>query len=302
MARPDEWQALAPLYQGAKSRSEEHLEIDLSCLLDVPGLTHLFTERDERECAHWIRVFALVFGHASFVDLWDGDRTFHFLALDEGRLWEARVTRDLSNLVFVQLFPELIKALNAANLHRPPAYTQEYRAELQEAALTLLYRLLFVLYAEDRDLLPVRDERYDDYGLSLIRNEIAKRIDEKDTLAATIGHYYSHLRGLFRAIDKGEPSLGLPPYNGGLFDPRAAPLLERVDLSDAAFAPLLDALSRHRGKRINYRDLSVQQLGSIYERLLEHEVVEQDGMIKVIADEAARKGSGSFYTHEVLVH
>ena len=180
---------------------------------------------------------------------------------------------------------------------RAPAYLRE----LKEAALTLLYRLLFVLYAEDRDLLPVRDERYDDYGLSPIRNEIAERIDEKDTFAGTISHYYGRLRGLFRAIDKGEPSLGLPPYNGGLFDPKAAPLLERIDLPDAAFAPLLDALSRHGGRRINYRDLSVQQLGSIYERLLEYEVVEKDGEVEVVADEAARKGSGSFYTHEVLV-
>ena len=79
-----------------------------------------------------------------------------------------------------------------------------------------------MLYAEDRDLLPVRDRRYDNYGLSPIRNEIAKRIDENDTFAATIGHYCARLRGLFRAIDKGEPSLGLPPYNGGLFDPKAA--------------------------------------------------------------------------------
>ena len=92
-----------------------------------------------------------------------------------------------------------------------------------------------------------------------------------------------------------------PPYNGGLFDPEAAPLLQQIELPDAAFAPLLDALSRHGGRRINYRDLSVQQLGSIYERLLEHEVVERDGRVEVISDEAARKGSGSFYTHEVLV-
>ncbi|MGH3042229.1 MAG: Eco57I restriction-modification methylase domain-containing protein, partial [Gaiellaceae bacterium] len=288
-------------YQGAKSRSEEYLEIDLSCLLDVPGLTHLFTERDDTERAHWLRVFALMFGHASFVERWDGDRTFHLLALDEGRNWEARVARDLSNLVFGHLFRDLVVALDAADPLRPAPRPCEYLRELKEAALTLLYRLLFVLYAEDRDLLPVRDPRYDDYGLRPIRDEIAKHVDDQDTFAAAIGNYYGHLRGLFRAIDNGEPSLGLPPYNGGLFDPKAAPLLERVDLPDAAFAPLLDALSRHGGKRINYRDLSVQQLGSIYERLLEHEVVEKYGKVEVVADEAARKGSGSFYTHEVLV-
>jgi hypothetical protein len=212
-----------------------------------------------------------------------------------------RIARDLSNLVFRGLFPDLVSALDAANPHRPAPRTDAYLRELKESALTLLYRLLFVLYAEDRDLLPVRDERYDDYGLSPIRNEIAKRLGRNDTFAGGIGHYYGRLRGLFRAIDKGEPSLGLPPYNGGLFDRQAAPLLERIELSDAMFAPLLDALSRHGGRRINYRDLSVQQLGSIYERLLEYAVVEKDGAVEVVADEAARRGSGSFYTHEVLV-
>jgi hypothetical protein len=287
-------------YQGAKSRLEEYLEIDLSRLLDVPALSNLLTERDEGERAHWLRVFTLMFGRASFDTV--GDRTFHMLALDEGEVWEEQVAKNLSNLVFGGIFRDLVASLDAANSRRPSPRSQEYLRELKDAALTLLYRLLFVLYAEDRDLLPARDSRYGSYGLRPIRDDIAGRVRKKDTFfAATIGNYYARLRGLFRAIDQGEPSLGLPPYNGGLFDPEAAPLLQWVELPDAAFAPLLDALSRQAGRRINYRDLSVQQLGSIYERLLEHEVVEQDGRVEVIADEAARKGSGSFYTHEVLV-
>ena len=49
-------------------------------------------------------------------------------------------------------------------------------AEVREAALILLYRLLFILYAEDRDLLPVRDNRYDDYGLrDKVRGDIGRR-------------------------------------------------------------------------------------------------------------------------------
>jgi hypothetical protein len=286
-------------YQGAKSRSEEYLEIDLSRLLDVPGLSDLLTEPDDGERAHWLRVFALMFGRASFDTT--ADRSFHLLALDEAELWEEQVANNLSNLVFRGIFRGLVASLDAADSRRPYPRSPEYLRELKDAALTLLYRLLFVLYAEDRDLLPARDSRYDNYGLRPIRDQVARRVDENDTFAATIGNYYARVRGLFRAIDRGEPSLGLPPYNGGLFDPDAAPLLQWIELPDATFAPMLDALSRHAGRRINYRDLSVQQLGSIYERLLEHEVVEQDGRIEVIADEAARKGSGSFYTHEVLV-
>ena len=288
-------------YQGAKSRSEDYLEIDLSRLLNVPALSDLLSRARREQQAHWLRVFALMFGRASFVEVGDDHRTFHLLALDEGRLWEERVARSLSDLVFRELFPDLVTALDAADPRQHVPRSHAYLQELKEAALTLLYRLLFVLYAEDRDLLPVRDPRYDDYGLSPVRDDVARRADKGDTFAASIGHYYLRLRGLFRAIDRGEPSLGLPPYNGGLFDPRAAPLLERINLPDAAFAPVIDALSRHGRRRISYRDLSVQQLGSIYERLLEHEMVEKDGKVEVVADEAARKGSGSFYTHEVLV-
>ena len=160
-------------YQGARSRLEEYLEIDLSRLVDAPSLSDLLTERDQGARDHWLRVFALMFGRASFAER-DGDgRTFHLLALDEGRNWEARIARDLSNLVFVRLFPDLVTALDAADPSSRSPRTDAYLRELKEAALTLLYRLLFVLYAEDRDLLPVRDERYDDYGLSPIRNEIA---------------------------------------------------------------------------------------------------------------------------------
>src|SRR5438128_12219149 len=54
-------------------------------------------------------------------------------------------------------------------------------------------------------------------------------------------------------------------------------------------------------KYINYRDLSVQQLGSVYERILEHGLNVQDGQIEVAENPAARKGSGSYYTPEELV-
>ena len=87
----------------------------LSRLLEVPTLSNLLPERDGERRAHWLRVFALMFGRASFVEVGDDHRTFHLLALDEGRLWEERVARSLSDLVFRQLFPDLVTALDAAD-------------------------------------------------------------------------------------------------------------------------------------------------------------------------------------------
>ena len=175
---------------------------------------------------------------------------------------------------------------------------------VREAALIFLYRLLFVLYAEDRGLLPVNDSRYDDYGLrKRVRDDIARRMADKDTFSSYATSYYDHLMSLFRLIDKGDPSIGLPPYNGGLF--AAATLLEEARLSDETIAPIIYDLSHTTaGERrfVNYRDMSVQQLGSIYERLLEHEPVrDNDGKIVIRPNPYARKDSGSFFTPQELV-
>lgn len=76
------------------------------------------------------------------------------------------------------------------------------------------------------------------------------------------------------------------PYDGGLFEPgRRHPLLDRVRIPGATLAPLIDALSRReeesRRRWINYRDLYVQHLASIYERLLQLEpVVDESGTVK----------------------
>ena len=123
--------------------------------------------------------------------------------------------------------------------------------------------------------------------------------------SASAARYWSAFDDLCRAIDAGDASIGLPPYNGGLFDRDRTPLLSRVRLGDTVMADVIDALSFERNgprrRYINYRDLGVQQLGSIYERLLEREVVREDGNIVVRPNVFARKDSGSYYTPDDLV-
>lgn len=178
--------------------------------------------------------------------------------------------------------------------------------EVHDAALVVLYRLLFILYAEDRDLLRVRDERYDDYGLrDKVRGDVGRRKDRGDAFSETAARYWSAIDDLCRAVDAGDSSIGLPPFDGGLFDRESAPLLSRIRLGDRVMADVIDALSFEaapEGRRyINYRDLSVQQLGSIYERLLEHEIALEEDEIVVRPNVFARKGSGNYYTPDELV-
>lgn len=289
-------------WQNARSQSEDFLELDLPAILGLAGFGDDLFAPAPAERPHWLKVFLLIFGRGGFLPGADG-RSFHQIALDEGKLWEEKVAEDLSNVVFDKVFPRLTAAIYQTDPLRPESPDRQYLDEVRQAALILLYRLLFVLYAEDRNLLPARDKRYDDYGMrKRVREDIRRRKEDGDTFADDRDDYYSLLKKLFASIAKGSKSLGLPPYNGGLFDETRTPLLGRVEVPDSVMADVIDALSRPNGLWVNYRDLSVQQLGSIYERLLEHEVAIEAGAVRVRPNPFARKSSGSYYTPEDLVH
>lgn len=289
-------------WAGARSISEEFLEIDLGSVLALGGHGDLFSDEETRD--HWLRVFAVMFGREAFLRDGVDQRSFHDRARAEAAFYEERVAASLSRLVFDQVFPDLARALaNSA----PEASLSEVR----DAALVLLYRLLFLLYAEDRDLLPVSDARYDDYALRRLRLNIGERVTNGDTFSTSAARVWAHVSDLSRIIDKGDASVGIPPYNGGLFSSAGTPLLTGARIPDSVMVPALDALSYERstGERryINYRDLSVQQLGSIYERLLEFEIVRGPGKVgdadylTVRPNLFARKNSGSYYTPDELV-
>ncbi|HQC99818.1 MAG TPA: hypothetical protein PK306_29330, partial [Aquabacterium sp.] len=315
-------------WQDARSRAEEFFELDLAALLDVPGHTADLFDLDAQ---HGLRLFFLLFHRAAFLtQTWDPEgRSFHAYARNEARQYEEQVSQDLGRRVFDDIFPALAHALAAGDLHAQKApvgygsytrqrYTADYLDEVREAALILLYRLLFLFYAEDRRLLPVDDPRYQPYSVRHLRERVRDNIDAGKPFATKVSTLWFALQATFQVINDGEDAVGMPAYNGGLFNPARSALLQRSNVPDAVLAPIIDALSRRtdllRGW-INYRDLSVSHLGGIYERLLEyslvHEVQAANSYIdrelpeinRIVARPAsfARKVSGSYYTHDDLV-
>ena len=313
-------------WQDARSRSEEFFELDLAAALELPGI-----QRDIDDIApdHALRLFYVFFSRSAFLPQdWDeAGRSFHAYALNEARLYEEKVSQDLGERVFHEVFPQLANALargdGRAATHevgeaafQRTQFTLNYLDEVREATLVLLYRLLFLFYAEDRNLLPVRDARYGPYSVRRLRQDVRDKVTARTQFSKSAMPIWFSLQGLFELIDKGDDSIGLPAYNGGLFDGARAPLLARTKIPDIVMAPIIDALSRRIEDLshgwINYRDLAVAHLGGIYERLLEyslvHEVQAENGsdtpeINRLIAIPAsfARKVSGSYYTHDDLV-
>ena len=132
------------------------------------------------------RLFQVLFQRNSFIK--KGGANFSFLenSLDESKRYEERVAQDLSSVVFESVFPSLIQALtNASDADLSTA---------RESALIFLYRMLFVLYAEDRGLLPVNDVRYGEYGLRRpVREDIANRMEQGIPFSTNATNYYDHL-------------------------------------------------------------------------------------------------------------
>ncbi len=193
----------------------------------------------------------------------------------------------LRGRVYFETVPALAQAIAARLGHQP---TESELDDAYEQVMVILFRLLFVAYAEDKDLLPYRtNSHYADHSL--------KRLARRLTDDRHAGHtdyddratdFWDDVRQLWRAVDTGNSSWGVPAYNGGLFshDPGISPsgaALASLRLTDAEFAPALAALLVDEGEEghgpVDFRSLSVREFGTIYEGLLESRLaVAQDDL------------------------
>jgi len=140
--------------------------------------------------------------------------------------------------------------------------------ELEKAALTLLFRLLFLLYAESSRYLPVDNRVYANASVSTLAAEAEETRDKVSMRSTTL---WDRLQVLVRAMRTGNDAWRVPPYNGALFAAEGfegAALLEKVSFTDPSFADLLIALGREEGRGIDYSTLEIGHLGNIYEALL----------------------------------
>nr|BBH91701.1 hypothetical protein KTC_64520 [Thermosporothrix sp. COM3] len=231
----------------------------------------------------------------------------------ESGLYAHTLEEQLKNRIFEEVFPHLAQGfleygkqhgLYPAQPETLPAHQQEQILKaIFDGTLTFLYRLLFLFYAESRQLLPIEkpnDETTEEtnyYRLSINKLKLSiasvAGIQEEKASGAIRAYYddhstemYERLQELFKAIDKGSVELNVPLYNGGLFltnsDEAGTPaeaevvrFLNTRKIPDRYLALGLDRLARVEDEKaaklipVDYKTLGVRQLGSIYEGLLE---------------------------------
>ncbi|HKT81588.1 MAG TPA: N-6 DNA methylase, partial [Vicinamibacterales bacterium] len=195
----------------------------------------------------------------------------------------------------------------------------EALADAFEQSLTLVYRLLFLLFAEARGLTPLWHPIYQEsYSVAALRDAVDR------TQPAT--GLWDALRAMSRLAHAGcrAGDLSVTAFNGRLFSPSRTPLADRRGLDDEAARTALIALSRRSSadrsgmERIEYRDLGVEQLGAVYETLLDYEPhvdkkstetrapasdrrrTASNARVTLRNTSHARKASGTFYTPQPI--
>jgi hypothetical protein len=313
-------------------------KLDVYYEVDLPALL-------EQGDAPAFKFFYLFFRREAFVAA-PGQPAFLERVLRQSRAYNRGISANLKEQVY-----EALRFLAQGFLDFPPNRLDPTPAALQDIynrSLIVLYRLLFILYAESRNLLPVAGPRQNpiysqSYSLAALKRRISRELDQRRPVAASMAHDWHYLRQLWQVIDRGNPDLAVPAYDGSLFSEQPEDFLARYRVGDKHLRRAIDLLARtadpQTGERrfVDYRDLEIRHLGSIYEGLLEYqlrraeqplavrvekgrelyepiqtfEVLETSkvsatpavapGELYLVTDKGERKATGSYYTPDYIV-
>src|SRR5262252_10257276 len=269
------------IVDGVRLYARRYLEVDLDLAADQPTTFAAFW----RTC------------HASHTaaDV-DDPQSLHALVAASDR-HAAGVCRSLRDGVLVAS-AEILRAM--AVRRRRAAGDRDLDAAFEQA-LTIVYRILFLLFAEARALVPLWHPVYrESYSVESMR-------DQAERPKPTAG-LWDALRAIARLAHSGcrAGDLRVTAFNGRLFAPARTPLADRRDLDEDAAKRAVAALSTRPAadgagrERIAYRDLGVEQLGAVYETLLDYQPAIDNGRVDLRSGSGIRKATGTFYTPQPI--
>lgn len=250
---------------GRRARSETYVECHTTLL------------RDEDAAYLWLLFSAEALARGG---------TFEQILEESGRFAGDLADR-LRERIYEKVVPGLATLVANARAGRKTGVDE--LALAYEITLTILFRLLFIAYAEDRDLLPYKfNEAYRSRSLKTKARELAegKPLAKGDT-------HWREIQALFRAVDVGNPEWGVPAYNGGLFASQktvspAGTEIATLLLPNELFVPVLKDLllietPGEGSGPVDFRALGVREFGTIYEGLLESELAVAEADLTVDA-------------------
>ena len=260
------------------------------------------------------KVFLTLFRPEAFITV-DG-----FCSLDEVRNEAIQYQTALEEDLRKRAFSVIEDLANGFWSYKENNLSEADLPDLYDNCLIYLYRLLFVLYAESRGLLPVHlsgagsNKNYRErYSLQRYIPKLKQGTFQSDEFT----DLYEQLHALFHLINGDKPqrnkACNVPQYNGGLFNPKRYPNLEKWRIGEKSLSKVLKDLifsaGPSIGKRqqefnwgtIDYADLEVRQLGDIYEGLLGGSLELKESRVELNEEYKKRQSTGTFYTPDFIV-
>jgi hypothetical protein len=183
---------------------------------------------------------------------------------------------------------------------------------LYHELLLVIYRILFLLFAEQRRMLPAEGLYAETYSVAALA-----RLGERKTVEPHRCDLWEGLKVTFKVLSQGAPDIGVFPFNGQLFDLKRTPHLMAQSCENKFLLKAIEKLTHVRvenfQQRVNYAELGVEELGSVYETLLSftlrlaHAPTEAEGFIVptgavyLASLSTERKDLGAHYTRPALV-
>ncbi len=245
--------------------------------------------------------------------------------LKRSREYQGTVTDDLAEQVFSGLETLLNGFQSAAERDRSGLLKEAFARDgdyLYQGLLTVMLRMVFILYAEDRSLLPVEHPLYAK-RMSLIglfeklQRDNGNFPDSMSNRFGAWGHVISLFRAIYLGVEHGD--FLIPPRQGDLFDPHRYSFLEgwlgdsspvvtqnaRAEvkvptIDDGTVFALLQSLLVFKGQRLSYRTLDVEQIGSVYEALMGYQVFQCESSAVAIKLNS-KKGAAKYWLEPSVV-
>ena len=184
--------------------------------------------------------------------------------------------------------------------------------EIREPIFILLYRIIFILYAEDREIFPIEQQVYNkEFSFKWLKKEWLLDEDYKNEIKEY--EVQKRLWRFFELVELGSENLGynhkeffMKPYYGRLFDRQINSKINNWKIKNTYLLNAIKLLTQTHDNRgnnffLDYSALETRHLGSIYEHLLEYHLVIDGKKIAALPNARDRKMSGSYYTPQHIV-
>ena len=195
-----------------------------------------------------------------------------FAALkDEAQKFGVQLSRRLDRTIRQEALPALAAGMERwAKEHGLNLNDDAQREELEQAAMTLVFRAVFILFAESAGHLPTSNESYRKASLSGLVSEAHGHRSKLSSASSSLWHGFMRL---VKAMRSSNPAWDVPAYNGDLFAAKGfagAEMLERMELRDPEFGRVLAAVGHdaEKGRGVDFSTLEIAHVGHTYESLL----------------------------------